>query len=176
MAIEEVDRMNRLLSDLLAFQQPRPPRVEPRLVKPLIENCVQLVEPQTLQREVSVSVELNGDAHLALLDEQYTTQVLINLLLNAIDASPACSEATVAVSTISTGIEIGVRDKGPGLSPEQQDHLFEPFYTTKVDGHGLGLAVSRELARSMGGDLSYRAGSQGGANFVLELKEVTNAE
>lgn len=174
-AMEEVDRMNRLLSDLLAFQQPRPPKVEATAVQPLLEHCLQLLELQTRKRKVAVTVESSGETTSALLDKQYAMQVLMNLLLNAIEVAPPDSTVTVAVSGGGSDLEIGVRDKGPGLSAEQQEHLFEPFYTTKADGHGLGLAVSRELARSMGGDLTYRASPEGGANFILVLRGVTDA-
>ena len=111
--------------------------------------------------------ELSQDT---LLDEQYFRQIMLNLILNAIDASQGGEQVLVNATAVNGSIAIEVSDRGPGLTPEQQEHLFEPFYTTKTTGHGLGLAVSRELAQSMGASLSWRSEPGQGATFVLGLK------
>jgi signal transduction histidine kinase len=167
--IDEVDRINRLLSDLLAFQQPRPPKNEARPVGPILEACARLVQPQAEKRGVRVAVE-SSPAATALLDEQYVRQIVMNLLLNAIDASEAGTRIGLTASAVDGHVSIRVSDNGPGLSEEQQERLFEPFYTTKANGHGLGLAVSRELAQSMGGKLSYEGNQPSGTSFVLQLR------
>src|ERR1700685_1700763 len=95
---------------------------------------------------------------------------MLNLILNAIDASKGGEQVLVNATAVNGSIAIEVSDRGPGLTPEQQEHLFEPFYTTKPTGHGLGLAVSRELAQSMGATLFWRNGHTQGATFVLQLK------
>ena len=165
--IGEVDRMNRLLSDLLAFQQPRPPKIEARPVGPILSECAHLVQPQADRNGVRLTLADGTDA-AAMVDEQYLRQIMVNLLLNAIEVSAKA----IDVSTRQTDgcVAVRVSDEGPGLTPEQQEHLFEPFYTTKSDGHGLGLAVSRELAQSMGGELLYESGGGTGATFTLRLK------
>ncbi|MBV9032913.1 MAG: ATP-binding protein, partial [Acidobacteriaceae bacterium] len=104
----------------------------------------------------------------AYFDSQQLTQALVNLLLNAIQATPAHGRIQVYVDDRKDEVEIIVQDGGPGLSDEQREHLFEPFYTTKPGGTGLGLAISRELMRSQGGDLVYRA-NETGARFVIQL-------
>jgi signal transduction histidine kinase len=169
MVIEEVDRMNRLLSDLLAFQQPRPPKIAPCAIGPVLKECTQLVTPQALKQGVALVV--TGDPKLtALFDEEYFRQIIANLILNAVEVSQSGERVDVC-STASNGtVSIEVSDQGPGLSPDQQEHLFEPFYTTKTTGHGLGLAISRELAQSMGGTLSFRPEPARGATFVLQLR------
>jgi signal transduction histidine kinase len=169
MVIDEVDRMNRLLSDLLAFQQPRPPKIEPCAIVLSLEACAQVVTPQALKQGVAVVVA--GDpGDTALFDEQYFRQIMVNLILNAVEVSPNGERVNIR-STVSNGaVSIEVSDHGPGLTAEQQEHIFEPFYTTKSMGHGLGLAVSRELAQSMGGALSFRSEAALGATFVLQLR------
>jgi signal transduction histidine kinase len=165
-AIDEVDRMNRLLSDLLAFQQPRPPRIELRRVGPILDECTRLVKPQADRAGVHLTIA-DRCTPPALVDEQYFRQIMVNLLLNAIEVSAK----TVRVSATDADgvVAVQVSDQGPGLTAEQQEHLFEPFYTTKMNGHGLGLAVSRELAQSMGGELRYEEGGPG-ATFTLRLR------
>jgi two-component system, NtrC family, sensor histidine kinase HydH len=88
--------------------------------------------------------------------------------LNALEASPPGATVFVDVCQENGMIKVEVRDEGPGLDAEQREHLFEPFYTTKPNGTGLGLAVSRELIRSQGGDVCLMA-SETGARFVIEL-------
>ena len=173
-AIGEVDRMNRLLSDLLAFQQPRPPLLEEHSIASVINHCVQVLEPQLITAQIAIKHDEDAAPEIALLDYHYSVQVVMNLLLNAIEASPPQGVIQVRVSNRTGNPEIHISDHGPGLTLEQQEHLFEPFYTTKTNGHGLGLAVSRELARSMGGDLHYTSNNGVGATFVFTLKGVSH--
>lgn len=169
MVIDEVDRMNRLLSDLLAFQQPRPPEIKPCAVNPALDACVQLVHPQA--RQQGVALVLNADhQHTALLDEQYFRQIIVNLMLNAVEVSAEGERVEIRSTAVNGDVRIAVSDHGPGLTAEQREHIFEPFYTTKTTGHGLGLAVSRELAQSMGGSLTYNPEPAPGATFVLQLR------
>jgi signal transduction histidine kinase len=98
----------------------------------------------------------------------------MNLLLNAVEATENHGDVEVTIHAENGTITIEVHDSGPGLSEEQQKHLFEAFYTTKPDGTGLGLAVSREFVEEMGGKLTYK-NSPPGATFVVELPVVVNA-
>jgi signal transduction histidine kinase len=171
MAIDEVDRMNRLLSGLLAFQQPRPPKIEPCAIVPTLEACAQVVTPQALKQGVAVVVE--GDrGQTALFDKEYLRQIMVNLILNAVEVSSNGERVDIRSTVSNDGVSIEVSDHGPGLTAEQQEHIFEPFYTTKSVGHGLGLAVSRELAQSMGGTLCFRPEAAPGATFVLQLRSL----
>src|SRR5262249_14342783 len=104
----------------------------------------------------------------ARFDPEQLTQVLINLLLNAVEAAGSDGTVDVRVAQRDATIGIEMRDRGPGLSEEQRVHLFEAFYTAKQGGTGVGVAVSRELAASMGGALHYRNGGPGGI-FEIEL-------
>jgi signal transduction histidine kinase len=92
------------------------------------------------------------------------------LLLNALAATPARGEIEVLLSRNEDGLSIDVHDSGPGVAPESREHLFEPFYTTRDEGTGLGLAVSRELVAGMGGTLEYRDGGIG-ATFTIHLPD-----
>jgi len=171
MVIDEVDRMNRLLSDLLAFQQPRPPKIEPAAVSPVLEECTQLVTPQALRQGVNLVVA-DDRGQTALFDREYFRQIMVNLILNAVEVSRHGESVNIRSAASSGDVSIEVSDQGPGLTPEQQEHIFEPFYTTKSTGHGLGLAVSRELAQSMGGTLYFRPEARPGATFVLQLRNL----
>jgi C4-dicarboxylate-specific signal transduction histidine kinase len=105
-----------------------------------------------------------------LVDADFFKQILLNLLLNAVEAKAEQADVQIAITPNGHQVAVEVIDDGPGLTPEQQEHLFEPFYTTKASGHGMGLAVSKELAQAMGATLSYRAENTRGATFVLQVR------
>lgn len=168
----EVDRLSALLNDLLDLQRSRLPQPVTQSLAPVLEHCVSLVERQAEMQNVSIGLEISGDA-AAFFDSQQLTQTVVNLLLNALEASSDGGRILVRTSIANGIAQVEVADDGPGLGPEQQEHVFEPFYTTKVSGSGLGLAVSRELMRSQGGDLFY-AGVPKGARFVVQLPRSEN--
>jgi signal transduction histidine kinase len=170
--IAEVDRMDALLSELLAFREKKDAVVAEQKILPVIEKCVHLVQPQVTAERIQIEAE-STDLR-ACVDAQRLTQALMNLLLNALEATPQQGDVRVRVYGKNGKLAIEVHDSGPGLTGEQQQHLFEAFYTTKASGTGLGLAVSRELVTEMGGSLTYKNDSPG-ATFVIELPAVPSA-
>jgi signal transduction histidine kinase len=164
--------MDALLNDLLAFKEKRQVVLAEQNLLPIIEKCVHLVQPQPGRKKIRIE---SADAALrARVDSQRLTQTLTNLLLNALEATEDHGEVRVSLNAAGRTVAIEVHDSGPGLSEEQQKHLFEAFYSTKPDGTGLGLAVSRELVEEMGGRLTYKNNFPG-ATFVIELPAVANA-
>jgi signal transduction histidine kinase len=168
LVMDEVDRMNQLLSDLLAFQQGRPPQMKMQGIYSLLERCVQLTQPQAEKHGVQLLLHANEPDITASIDERQFMQVMMNLILNAIEATIEQGKVVITMQPDSNHVAIEVADEGPGFTDEQQEHLFEAFYTTKSNGVGLGLAVSRELMQSMGGQLCYKSG-RAGATFVVKL-------
>jgi len=167
----EVERLSVLLNDLLDLQRSRQPRPELQPILPVLKHCVSLVEQQARMQNVTVQLEEASEDITGFFDSQELTQTIVNLLLNALEASPDGGLVHVRVLLRDGLAQVQVDDDGSGLGMEQQEHLFEPFYTTKPAGTGLGLAVSRELMRSQGGDLLYVA-SETGARFVVQLPEL----
>ncbi len=167
----EVERLSVLLNDLLDLQRSRQPRPELQSVLPVLKHCVGLVEQQARMQNVTVDLEEANEDIPGFFDSQQLTQAIVNLLLNALEASPNGGVVHVRALLRNGMARVEVEDQGSGLDPDQQEHLFEPFFTTKPAGTGLGLAVSRELMRGQGGDLLYVA-SETGARFVVELPEL----
>jgi signal transduction histidine kinase len=172
--IEEVDRLSALLTNLLTFQKTRQPELRDRPVAPVVQKCVSLVQPQANARSIEIRVETGPPGLEARFDPEQLTQMLMNLLLNAIEVAGQNGTIDVRLEQRGTTARIEVHDSGPGLTEEQREHLFEAFYTTKASGTGLGLAVSRELATAMGGGLYYR-NDQPGATFEIELPAIEHA-
>jgi len=167
LVILEVDRLNVLLSQLLAFGNRQPAQLVKQPIAPLVWRCVQMLNPEAVDRDITFVLACDNPDAVIEIDAPQITQALTNLLLNALQAS--ASGAPVAVD-IRCGdrLTIEVRDSGPGIASDQREHLFEAFYTTKPNGTGLGLAVSRELVDGMGGRIFLRD-SGPGATFVMEF-------
>lgn len=163
----EVDRLNTLLNDLLDLQRSRQARPEVQPLIPVVQHCITLIKRQAEMQNTSVCFD-SPEEMLAVFDSHQVTQTIMNLLLNALEASPVGSIVRVRAFEKNGTAQIQVQDDGAGLDLEQQEHLFEPFYTTKPTGTGLGLAVSRELMRSQGGDLFYSP-SKTGSCFIVAL-------
>lgn len=102
-------------------------------------------------------------------DPEQLKQVLLNLLINAIEVSPAHSEVSVAASKGPRKTTIEVEDRGSGIPEEAIDRIFDPFFTTKPNGTGLGLAISSMIVRQHSGALSFYRNSHGGTTFRIEL-------
>lgn len=164
----EVERLSVLLNDLLDLQHSRQPRPKLQPILPVLQHCVSLVEQQARLQNLTVHLDEPSTGIAGYFDSQQLTQAVVNLLLNALEASPEGGHVHVRAAVKDGLTHLQIDDQGPALGIEQQDHLFEPFYTTKPGRTGLGLAVSRELMRSQGGDLLHIA-CQAGTRFVIEL-------
>jgi two-component system sensor histidine kinase HydH len=173
-AIEEVDRLSALLTNLLTFQKNRQPELRNQPVAPVVQKCIGLVQPQAETRNIEIRADTGPSGLEARFDLEQLTQMLMNLLLNAIEATGRNGTIDVRIERQGAAARISVHDSGPGLTEEQREHLFEAFYTTKPNGTGLGLAVSRELAAGMCGGLHYRDDPPG-ATFEIELPGIANA-
>src|SRR5512143_2806946 len=130
------------------------------------EDVVSRLRDARLLEGVEVSV---GGAAAATGHPEKLRQVLVNLVRNAAEAAGSGGRVDVAVAERDGAAEVAVADTGPGIPPERRAHLFEPFFTTKPRGTGLGLAVSRAIARAHGGELAAEAKEGGGARFALRL-------
>jgi signal transduction histidine kinase len=168
LVIGEVDRLNALLGDLLAFQEAPKPVLQDQQLLPIMERCVELLKPQAQERNVAIFIQPDNVSAHAAVDAKHLTQVLTNLILNALAAVPERGTIDLNLVRNGSGFTIDVHDTGPGVPPESREHLFEPFYSTRDEGSGLGLAVSRELVNNMGGTLEYR-GDGTGATFAIHL-------
>ena len=102
------------------------------------------------------------------MDGLQVEQVLINLLLNAIEASPDGGTVRVGLTRGDGSVRIAVSDQGPGIPETVREHVFDPYFTTRDSGNGLGLAVSREVVAHHGGSLQFETGSDG-TTFTMRL-------
>lgn len=165
----ECQRLNGLLTNFLNFARPRPPRLQTVQLEPVLENVLGLAGHGV--RGKSVCFEKSIEAGLAPVecDPEQLEQVLLNLMINAIEASPDGGTVTLSAAAEEGSIVIGVVDHGHGVAPAHIDRLFDPFFTTKEHGTGLGLPVAHQIVRHMGGSLLARANVGPGMTFSVVL-------
>ena len=163
----EIDRLDALLQSLLVFRDDESGRSKQQALQPILDRTLALVRPHARERQVDLAVKAPPDC-TAFVDGDYLQQALMNVLLNAIDYSGDHGRVELTVERRPQNLAIRVEDSGPGLSAEQQERVFEAFYTTKQGGTGLGLAVTRTLLEKMGGTIQAASGDRG-AIFTLSV-------
>ena len=165
-----IDRMGAITRQLKSYARKGGEAFEPVDVKQAISSALSMMEPQLKSRVIRITRTLPRSPVMVLADRVRLEQVIINLLRNAIDATRglAAPEIEILLSAGETAT-LAVRDNGHGI--ENLDTLFEPFYTTKKPGEGvgLGLAISSGIVNDMGGRLTARNGETGGAVFEVQL-------
>lgn len=151
----------------------RPPGDAPAAeVRPAVQAVCMLAAPRADERGVG----LRWDAPVGLvaaMPRESLVQALLNLTLNAIDAASPGGEVTIAASVDGSSVRLRVTDDGPGIAPEVHALLFQPFVTTKPEGTGLGLFVSRELVRAHGGALAFETGPEGTAFEIAVARQAS---
>ncbi|MHA6267926.1 ATP-binding protein [uncultured Aliiroseovarius sp.] len=165
-----IERMGAITRQLKSYARKGGDAFEAMDVRQSVSTALSMMEPQLKSRDVRITRNIPRDPVMVMGDRLRLEQVLINLLRNALDATKAVAQPQVDI-IVSRGdyVLITVRDNGDGV--DDLDNLFEPFYTTKApgDGVGLGLAISSGIVTDLGGRLTARNGQDGGAVFEVEL-------
>ncbi len=167
----------RIITDLLNYSRIEARQVEydlqPVAVHDVVEAVLPMVEPQALSRGLTVVHGPCPGGAVARTDRVKAEQIVLNLLSNAVKFTPAGGQVTVGCGTVEGHVVVTVADTGPGIPPEKQSAVFEPFVqlgrslTSGHEGTGLGLAISRDLAVAMGGDLTVSSVVGEGATFTV---------
>ncbi len=164
----EIDRMGRAMEDILAFGRPRPPQRRAVPIGEVARRLRTLVATEAGERKVAFEL-LDGMELVASVDPDHFLQILMNLTLNALQATPPGGRVTLGARREGERLLVEVADTGPGMAPDRLRKVFEPFFTTRPGGTGLGLSISRQLADLNGGGLSLesRPGEGTRARLVL---------
>jgi PAS domain S-box-containing protein len=169
----------RIISDLLNYSRVESGQVEYAIeavsVRAMIDTVLSMIEPQAAARELTVDRGDHSESLVAWVDRGRAEQILLNLLSNATKFTPSGGRVAVTSAARDGRVLIAVSDTGPGVPPDKQAAIFEPFVqlgrslTSGHEGTGLGLAISRDLARAMGGELTVESEPMRGATFTLSL-------
>jgi signal transduction histidine kinase len=166
--LSEVDRIDGIVEGLLSFARPPVSRPEPVELPELLGQSVALVAVRA--RSQRVSVTLDAPPSLAFhADPNQLKQVLLNVLLNALQAMPDGGELRVAAAPRGRSVEIRVADTGSGIPPEHVDRVFDPFFTTRPEGTGLGLSICYGIVERHGGEMEVRSEAGRGTEMVVRL-------
>jgi signal transduction histidine kinase len=165
----ESDRLNGLVTDFLRFARPRSPEMLLTPAHEVIESVVNLARKQAERSRVRIEMLTADDLPPVMMDAEQMKQVLLNLMLNAIDAMPGGGCLTVKSNRSGDCLVIAVTDTGEGIDPAVRATLFSPFVTTKVRGSGLGLAIAHRLVSQHGGRVTADDVASGGAVFQIWL-------
>ena len=169
----ESERLNGLLTNFLNFARPRPPRLRIVQLGPVLGNVLELASHGVRGKDVHLDQGIEAGLQPVECDPEQLEQVLLNLMINAIEASPDGGTVTLSAAATGSRIAIGVKDQGSGVAPADIDRLFDPFFTTKEHGTGLGLPVAHQIVRQMGGALMAHANAERGMTFSVVLPAKT---
>lgn len=167
--ITEVDRMNLIITNFLDFSRFTPLKVTEHNIHDLIEKTLQLCQYQLAQAQINCIKEFFPELPKIEIDGQQMIQVFLNIILNAHDAMPNGGTLTITTGLNRNQIYIKIQDTGIGISPQHQIHLFEPFYSTKQDGIGLGLNISKRIIEDHDGTIEIESEPNKGTTVIISL-------
>jgi len=163
----EVEVMDRIISDFLNFARPRDLELAEINLRGLVSSCVDKIKSGTEDRIPSVTTSIDSGIFLRA-DEIMLRQVFTNLIQNAIEATPSDGTVCIEAAVEGPGVVIKVSDTGHGIDKSVSDRIFNPFYTTKDKGTGLGLALVHRIVTSHSGTITLRTG-EGGTTFIITI-------
>jgi signal transduction histidine kinase len=165
----ETERLNKLVSTLIDAARPRLPTFTEVNLTALISKTIAMLRNQANAKGITISFDEQTDNVNASVDSDQMTQVIMNLILNAIQVLPEKGKIEVHLKQVGHQAVIEVMDDGEGITLAHQADIFEPFFTKRAGGVGLGLAVVRQIVQAHGGDISYQTSPMQGAQFTITL-------
>lgn len=170
--LREIHRLGEIVEEFLAYARPQAPERTPFDPREQVLESVDLLRGLLEARRVEVLVAPPEPPALVRADPRQVRQALLNLLRNAAEASPPGSTIRIVWEAQGPTVLLSVEDDGPGIPTDRRDRVFEPFYTTKPDGAGLGLAIVRHLVEQNGGRIHLDSAPRGGCRFTIRLEGV----
>jgi len=173
---EEVMRLNEITSDFLGFSKPAPLRMRTTDINAIVRSTVELVRQEATDRNIEVIILTDEHVPPVPCDFSRMKQALLNLLLNAIDASAAGDSITITTEAAGARMSLSVQDTGRGIPAEEIENIFKPFYTTKTRGSGLGLAIVDRIVKEHKGEIAVESAAGKGTKFTITLPVYEHAE
>jgi signal transduction histidine kinase len=165
----ELRSLENFVAEFLRFARPPHPVLETVAVRPLLDDLVTFIGPECARKGVALSLRCEGGPEAVLADRFQLKHALLNLVLNALQATQAGGEIVVEAGGSARALDVVVRDTGEGLSDDVLARAFDVFFTTREGGTGLGLPIARRIAEAHGGTLVIRSIPNEGAAATLSL-------
>jgi two-component system, NtrC family, sensor histidine kinase HydH len=167
--LDESARLKKLVTTLLECARPREPQMRQHNIHDLVLHTIELLATQADKKQLHIEQQLHAQHPIIVCDSELLTQVFLNLLLNAIQIVPDNGIIRIRSTSLPQHINIEISDNGPGISADDYQRLFDPFFTKREGGIGLGLTVTRQIVLAHQGKLSATQSEWGGACFILQL-------
>jgi len=174
LALKEVDRICGLVNDLLSFARPSIPKVSPEDANALVDGIVRILDTEAKEKDVTIHMRLAPGLPKVFIDKEQIKQVIMNVILNAIQSIEGRGEVEISTRMFSKDsserfLQIEVRDTGVGIEEGDLENIFNPFFTTKKDGNGLGLSISHQIIQEHGGYMVADSKPGEGTAFYINL-------
>jgi len=165
----EIAQINRIVTDLLETARPHPPQIRLSNLNTTVEHAVMLARQQVLSKPIKIELRKAPDLPEVEHDSDQIHQVLLNLLLNAVQAVTGAGNVNVDIGSQDAYAIVAVSDTGRGISPQHFSNIFRPFYTTKGNGTGLGLSLARRIVEEHHGRIDVHSVVGKGSKFTVLL-------
>ncbi len=166
---QEVGRLEDIVSSFLSLARESAIMPEPNRVDSVLEDCLRLIQKDAEQRDVRLQAELRAGDTTLDLDAKQMSRAVLNVLLNALEAAGPGGRVRMFSRLTTDACEIEIRDDGPGLDAEAAERVFEPYFTTKPGGTGLGLSLTRGIVEEHGGSISLTSSAGQGCQVLIAL-------
>jgi signal transduction histidine kinase len=167
--IKEGRRLEKLVGEILDFSRPPDLRRANADLREIIDQSLDVVSHLAEKKDISILIEQSPNIPRISLDSERLKQAIINLLSNAIDASPKGGTVTVSLQQKAHAVSVDVTDHGAGVPRDQREHIFSPFFTTKRHGTGLGLSIAKRIIEAHSGSLEVLDNPEKGTTFRITL-------
>ncbi len=167
---EEVDRLNSIVQDFLFAVRPMSMNLDRENINELIQELVEFLKYELLEQDVDVVLELGDDLPLLLTDAKYLKQALLNVIKNAVEAIQEQGRIRIRTSQSAAGdVVIDIMDNGKGIPEDHMGKIFEPYFTTRKFGTGLGLVIVYKVVKEFGGEIKVKSEEKVGTTFTITL-------
>ena len=166
---DEVDRLEDIVSNFLSLAQETELKPEYFEVDILLEECLHLFKQDAEFRNIHLSSDLNARGLVLYLDPKQWKRAILNILLNALESCPAGGRVRLLSRSTDTECEIEIRDDGPGIPKETLEQVFDPYFTTKPGGSGLGLSITRGIVEGHGGSIDVTGSRDWGCQVLIKV-------
>jgi nitrogen fixation/metabolism regulation signal transduction histidine kinase len=168
-ARSEINRLDSIVTQFLRAIRPSKPQLHPEDVNKIVQEAVRFFQPEIKDRDIVVETELRSDLPLLELDRDQMKQVFYNVIKNSFEAMKRRGIMRIRTDRDDTHVKISFTDTGGGLSAEHLSRVFEPYFTTKANGSGLGLLIVRRIVREHGGELAIESAEGKGLTLTIRL-------
>jgi signal transduction histidine kinase len=167
--VEESSRLNHIITDFLNFARPRQPEFKPCRIEEIIEKNIAFLDSQLRENGYTIQMKAEPPPPSIMGDADMLYQVFLNLLMNAMQAMPSGGRIAIGFETRDTGLRLQISDQGEGIPEEILEKIWDPFFTTKEKGTGLGLGVVQKIIETHQGRIRIANREGGGAEITVDL-------